>query len=177
VPGMPAPGSVTAVLGGDLLKEAGLINGTAATPHGSGTLVNRPVPLSPIPAAAAPTKTPPPAPTATPRPAGTATPRPAATPRPINAQVIDGTLSEYSIYLPLLTARLGTVRFTLTNVGVARHNLRIVGGGIDQKSSDLLGGRSGQVEVTFVDPGPYFVYCDIADHEELGMALTFNVYD
>jgi hypothetical protein len=32
VPGMPAPGSVVRVLGGDLLKEAGLITGAAAEP-------------------------------------------------------------------------------------------------------------------------------------------------
>ncbi|HEU5316510.1 MAG TPA: hypothetical protein VFX49_10395, partial [Chloroflexota bacterium] len=43
VPGLPSPGSDTAVLGGDLLKEAGLIDGVAATPHTAATLVNRPV--------------------------------------------------------------------------------------------------------------------------------------
>ena len=174
VPGAPAPGSVTAVLGGDLFKEAGLIDGVAATPHSAGAVVNRPVALGGTPAA--PTTLP--APTATPRAGGAATPRPAATSRPTGpVQVLESSLSEYSIYLPQITVKPGTVRFSLTNVGVQRHNVRVVGNGIDRKSPDLLGGRSGQLEVTFVDPGPYYVYCDISDHEQLGMALTLNVSD
>ncbi|HET7769726.1 MAG TPA: multicopper oxidase domain-containing protein, partial [Chloroflexota bacterium] len=59
--------------------------------------------------------------------------------------------------------------------GLQRHNVRVVGNGIDRKSVDLIGGRSAQLEVTFVDAGPYYVYCDISDHEQLGMALTLNV--
>ena len=172
VPGAPAPGTVTAVLGGDLLKEAGLIDGVAATPHGANAVVNRPVAVGG--AAASPTV--PPAPTATPQPS--ATPRPAATARPSGpVPSFEGTLSEYAISLPQLTVKTGTVRFSLTNIGVERHNLRIVGNGIDSKTPDLLRGRAGQVQVTFVDPGPYYVYCDISDHEQLGMALTLNVND
>jgi plastocyanin len=176
LPGLPAPGTVTAVLGGDLLKEAGLVDGPAVLPHGAGAVVSRPVALgTPSASPAAPTV--PPA-TATPRPAATPTPRPAATPRPSGpVQLIESSLSEYSIYLSQITVKPGTVRFSLTNVGVQRHNLRVVGNGIDRKSVDLVGGRSGQVEVTFVDTGPYYVYCDIADHEDLGMALTLNVSD
>ena len=173
VPGLPAPGTVTAVLGGDLLKEAGLVDGQAATPHGAGAVVNRPVALGAN--VAAPTATPAPAATATPRPAATATVRPATT-RPAGpVQLLETSLSEYSIYLPQITVKPGTVRFSLTNVGVQRHNIRVVGNGIDRKSVELIGGRSGQLEVTFVDPGPYYVYCDISDHEQLGMALTLNV--
>jgi plastocyanin len=180
VPGLPAPGSVTAVFGGDLLKEARLIDGMAATPHTAAAVVSRPVAvgLSAAPTAAPllPTATVRPAATATPRAAATATARPVATPRPGGSvQVLDGTLSEFSIFLPQITARLGTVRFVMNNVGTLRHNLRVVGNGLDVKTADLRGGQTGQVEVTFVDPGPYLVYCDLADHEDLGMTLTLNV--
>ena len=89
--------------------------------------------------------------------------------------MIAGTLSEYSISLDQITAKLGTVRFAVANVGTARHNLRVQGNGVDKKTAELRGGQSGQVEVIFEDPGAYFVYCDIVDHEGLGMTLTFNV--
>ncbi len=36
VPGMPAPGSVVGILGGDLLKQAGIVAGTATLPEGPG---------------------------------------------------------------------------------------------------------------------------------------------
>ena len=35
--------------------------------------------------------------------------------------------------------------------------------------------QSAQLEVRIVDPGPYTVYCDLADHADRGMQLTFNV--
>lgn len=177
VAGMPAPGTVTAVLGGDLLKEAGIIYGTAVMPHASSALVGRPVVME---ATATSTGIPPsptraPIATATPRPPARNTPVPTPRPGAGATQVIDGTLSEYSISLARITAKLGTVRFTVANVGTARHNLRVQGNGVDKKTPDLRGGQSGQVEVTFDDPGAYFVYCDIGDHEGLGMSLTFNV--
>ncbi len=182
VPGSPAPGTVTAVLGGDLLKEAGVIDGLAATPHNASILVNRPVALGaaavPTIAALAPTATRAPAATATARPLGTATPRPAvtATTRPTESlQTVEGTLSEYSISLQRISAKIGTVRFVMSNVGELRHNLRVVGSGVDRKTADLRTGQSGQLDVTFLDPGPYLVYCDLADHQDLGMLLTFNV--
>ena len=182
VPGAPAVGTVTAVLGGDLLKEAGLIDGVAATPHNASTLVNRPVaigvPALPTIVALAPTATRAPAATATTRPPGTATARPAvtATPRPAGIQqTVEGTLSEYSISLQRISAKVGTVRFVMSNVGELRHNLRVVGSGVDRKTVDLRAGQSGQLDITFLDPGPYLVYCDLADHQDLGMLLTFNV--
>jgi plastocyanin len=200
VPGMPAPGSVTSVLGGDLLKEAGLIYGVAASPHSASTIANRPVSLTVMPMA---TPTSP----VTSTPAGAArgvsavgdrpadeipgsrvsprTPAPSAsavvpgtsvaTPRPTNVQVLEGTLSEYSIYLPRLTVHVGTVRLLMTNTGTVRHNLRITGPGVDRKTADLRGGQAGQMEVTFAEPGSYDVYCDIGDHPERGMTLTFTV--
>jgi plastocyanin len=88
---------------------------------------------------------------------------------------ITGTLSEYSISLSDTSARLGTVRFTVQNVGRRKHNLRVVGNGVDEATRDLSPGQTGQVEVRFADPGPYTVYCDLADHADRGMQLTFTV--
>ncbi|MGH2370303.1 MAG: hypothetical protein ACRDI2_19180, partial [Chloroflexota bacterium] len=98
-----------------------------------------------------------------------------ATPRPEQVQTLEGTLSEYSIDLPQFTATVGTVRFAVTNIGTARHNLRVLGNGVDQQTPALRMGQSGQVDVTFSEPGPYTVYCDVGDHAELGMTATFTV--
>lgn len=102
-------------------------------------------------------------------------PAPVLLPLPAPVQVLEGTLSEYSIYLPQLTAKTGTVQFLMTNTGTRRHNLRVVGPGVDAKTRDLRGGQSGRVDVLFEEPGPYEVYCDLADHPERGMLLTFNI--
>src|SRR5439155_13056491 len=110
--------------------------------------------------------------TATPRPAGT--PSIAATARPGNLQILSGTLSEYSISLPQISANPGTVRFTMSNIGQIRHNLRVAGSGVDTKLADLRPGQNGSVDVTFAEPGPYMVYCDLADHADRGMSLTFT---
>ena len=94
---------------------------------------------------------------------------------PEDALVLEGTLSEYFIYLPQLTSNARTVRFVVENVGVQRHNLRVVGNGVDRVTPVLRGGQSGEVEVFFVDPGPYTVYCDIGDHADQGMTTGFYV--
>jgi hypothetical protein len=177
VPGMPAPGTVTAVLGGDLLKEAGLIAGLAAAPHKASDVVGRPVPLgSGLPVAGPPQVA---LPTATPRPVATApsrsTPPAGATLRPRPDLVLDGTLSEYAISLPQIGASTGTIRFTLTNVGTLRHDLHVIGNGVDEKSPELAARRSGAVDVTFTEPGAYTVYCDLGDHADRGMSLTFTI--
>jgi Multicopper oxidase len=94
---------------------------------------------------------------------------------PADALVLEGTLSEYFIYLPQLTSNARTVRFVVENVGVQRHNLRVVGNGVDRVTPVLRAGQSGEVEVFFVDPGPYTVYCDIGDHADQGMTTGFYV--
>jgi plastocyanin len=178
IPGMPAPGTVVPVLGGDLMKEAGIIAGAAATPHQSADVVSKAVALgaTPFPTVAAfsPSSThtagTAASVTPTPRPAATASPRPSG-----SVQVIDGTLSEYSISLPQIQAKPGTVRFAMSNVGALRHNLRVVGSGLDRKLGDLRPGQKGSLDVTFTDPGTYTVYCDLADHADRGMTLTFTI--
>jgi plastocyanin len=88
---------------------------------------------------------------------------------------VAATLSEYSISLSTTTAKPGTVRFKVQNVGERKHNLRIYGNGVDKMTRDLAPRQSAQLEVRIVDPGPYTVYCDLADHADRGMQLTFNV--
>jgi hypothetical protein len=99
-----------------------------------------------------------------------------ASPAPLpDTLLLEGTLSEYFIYLPQLTSNARTVRFVVENVGVQRHNLRVVGNGVDRVTPVLRAGQSGEVEVFFVDPGPYTVYCDIGDHADQGMTTGFYV--
>src|SRR4051794_8689533 len=88
---------------------------------------------------------------------------------------ITGTLSEYSILLAAESAPPGLVRFTVQNIGQRKHNLRIAGNGVDAGTRDIAPGQTGRVEVRFVDPGPYTVYCDLADHADRGMQLTFTI--
>lgn len=197
IPGMPAPGSVTPVLGGDLMKEAGLIYGVAAVPHSASDVVSRAVALgaTPFPTAAsyAPSSTPTftanqmqtatagaanataTARAATPTPPPPGPTAPVATAKPATLQVVQGSLSEYSISLGQISAQPGTVRFAVANVGELRHNLHVTGSGVDKKMSDLRAGQSGQLDVTFTDPGAYTVYCDLADHADRGMTLTFTI--
>jgi uncharacterized cupredoxin-like copper-binding protein len=108
-------------------------------------------------------------------PAERATPEGVGTEPPADALVLEGTLSEYFIYLPQLTSNARTVRFVVENVGLQRHNLRVVGNGVDRVTPVLRAGQSGEVEVYFVDPGPYTVYCDIGDHADQGMTTGFYV--
>lgn len=89
--------------------------------------------------------------------------------------VLEVSLSEYSIYLPQLTGTVGTVRFLLENIGQRRHDLRVVGSGVDRKSRVLTAGQTGAVDVEFVESGLYSVYCDVGDHADRGMSLTFYV--
>jgi len=91
--------------------------------------------------------------------------------------LLEGTLSEYFIYLPQPSGPAGTVRFVVQNIGQRRHNLRVVGNGVDRATPDLRPGQSGEVEVLFADPGPYTVYCDLADHADRGMTTAFVAED
>jgi hypothetical protein len=91
--------------------------------------------------------------------------------------VLEGTLSEYFIYLPQQAGPVGTVRFVAENIGERRHNLRVVGNGVDKATPALRPGQTGDVEVYFTDPGPYTVYCDLADHADRGMTTSFVAED
>jgi FtsP/CotA-like multicopper oxidase with cupredoxin domain len=101
----------------------------------------------------------------------------ATAPSPPALLVLEGTLSEYFIYLPQQAGPAGTVRFVVQNIGQRRHNLRVVGNGVDRATPDLRPGQTGEVEVFFADPGPYTVYCDLADHADRGMTTGFVAED
>jgi uncharacterized cupredoxin-like copper-binding protein len=96
---------------------------------------------------------------------------------PAGPLVLEGTLSEYFVFLPQQSAPAGTVRFVVQNIGERRHNLRVVGNGVDKATPDLRPGQTGEIEVFFTDPGPYTVYCDLADHADRGMTSTFVAED
>ena len=98
------------------------------------------------------------------------TPRPQGPP-----QAIDGTLIEYSIYLSQTEVGPGSVRFVITNTGQRKHNLHVLGNGVDVKTRDLGPGQMATLSVTFDEPGAYTVYCDLADHADRGMTLTLAV--
>ncbi|MES4791759.1 MAG: plastocyanin, partial [Chloroflexota bacterium] len=68
-----------------------------------------------------------------------------------------------------ITARPGTITFTLRNVGERRHNMVIEAAGQKFKSADISAGQSGTFEVTLTAPGRYVVYCDLQNHRERGM--------
>ncbi len=87
-------------------------------------------------------------------------------------RVLEVSLSEYSIYLSQVTGTIGRVRFLLENIGERRHDLRVVGSGVDRKSPVLRAGQTGAVDVEFVESGLYSVYCDVDDHVDRGMSLT-----
>ena len=91
--------------------------------------------------------------------------------------VLEGTLSEYFIYLPQITAPAGVVQFAVENIGRQRHNLRVLGTGVDQATPSLRAGQSASVDVLLVEPGAYTIYCDLADHADRGMTMTFLVED
>src|SRR6266542_546947 len=102
---------------------------------------------------------------------------PAGTPRPTPSapQVIEATLSEYSVWLSETEAQPGVVRFTIKNVGQRRHNLRVAGNGVDKVTRDLGPNGSATLEATFREPGPYTVYCDLADHADRGMTQSLTI--
>jgi uncharacterized cupredoxin-like copper-binding protein len=90
---------------------------------------------------------------------------------------VEGSLSEYSISLSEVAVPTGTVRFAVENVGQQRHDLRVVGNGVDRQTRELRPGQSGDLEVTFDEPGIFTVYCDLADHADRGMTTTLTVED
>jgi uncharacterized cupredoxin-like copper-binding protein len=66
------------------------------------------------------------------------------------------------------TVKAGTVTFDVTNDGGTVHNLEIEGAGVEEVTSDLGPGESAQLAVD-LKPGSYEIYCNIANHRELGM--------
>ena len=66
--------------------------------------------------------------------------------------VLEGTLSEYFIYLPQQSGPAGSVRFVVQNIGVQRHNLRVVGNGVDRATRTCV--RASQARSRCSSPIP-----------------------
>ncbi len=90
--GIFAAGSVVPVLGGDLLKETGVLSGEVTTPHAAGASLIAALPsvpsFPPVPGKAPPPLPPPPPP---PKPIPTPEPRPVAPPTPVATQAPQAT--------------------------------------------------------------------------------------
>ncbi|MCS6802611.1 MAG: cupredoxin domain-containing protein [Chloroflexota bacterium] len=85
---------------------------------------------------------------------------------------IDGL--DYAFNPPTITARAGTVRFVLRNVGQKVHNLKIQGGAVEARTPNLAPGATGFVDVV-LEPRRYDIFCTIAGHAERGMRGTLIV--
>lgn len=72
------------------------------------------------------------------------------------------------------TVKAGAVTFDVSNDGGTLHNLQIEGNGVEQTTSDLQPGDSGQLAVD-LKPGSYEIYCTIDGHKDLGMDGTVTV--
>jgi uncharacterized cupredoxin-like copper-binding protein len=83
-------------------------------------------------------------------------------------------LYEWGIEMPT-SLSAGTITFTVTNNGTEAHNFEIEGNGIEQEfETDLAPGETRTMEVE-LQPGIYEIYCPVAGHAELGMALELTV--
>jgi plastocyanin len=78
---------------------------------------------------------------------------------------------EFYFKLSQDTVPVGTVVFTITNVGQVPHDFSIAG----QKSAAIPSGGTGTLTVTFTEPGPASYLCTIGEHAELGMQGSLMV--
>ena len=69
----------------------------------------------------------------------------------------------------------GTYTFTLTNDGSFGHALEVEGQGVEEETSTVAPGSSGQVTVTFSKTGSYEFYCPVDGHRPKGMEGTLTV--
>jgi plastocyanin len=118
-------------------------------------------------------------PTPSPWPIAAATPSPSptpvatATPNPYPTRTgID--LREYRVRASYHTLAAGTITFGVTDLGEDAHNFSVRGGGKEYGGIDLESGEAGTFTVTLA-PGTYTLYCDLPDHEALGMSTEIDV--
>jgi FtsP/CotA-like multicopper oxidase with cupredoxin domain len=90
-------------------------------------------------------------------------------------QVVDVTLTEFSISPTEITVPAGVpVTFNVTNSGAAEHDFTIDG----VAGTETVGvGDTTTLEVDALDAGSYPVLCTIAGHEPAGMTATVTVTD
>ena len=95
------------------------------------------------------------------------------------SQTVDFTATEYEFGADPATEIVSgtTVRLTLTNNGTLEHELQLLDA--NSRLIDRIGrvaaGASGEVVVSFDEPGVYQLICDIDDHLTRGQRSSFTV--
>jgi plastocyanin len=69
----------------------------------------------------------------------------------------------------------GKYSFELHNEGAQTHALKIVGNGVDAKSSDITFGNKTTFSVNLKKSGKYQMWCPVDSHKSLGMTGTITV--
>ena len=109
------------------------------------------------------------------------TPAPTASPTVVAATAEAGssvpvTLSDFMLMPSALTAKAGSVSFTVRNAGPTVHNLTIRDstGKVVGATANLKPGESATLTVT-LGAGAYTAICSLAGHESLGMKDPLTV--
>jgi uncharacterized cupredoxin-like copper-binding protein len=91
--------------------------------------------------------------------------------RAVTTTKINVTASDFKFKLSKTTAPVGTVVFTVKNVGKVGHNFKI-----DGKTTKLIApGKSAKLTVKFTKKGKFTYLCTVPGHAKLGMKGTFGV--
>ena len=100
--------------------------------------------------------------------------KPKNTPSPTPSKEIVVSGSEYSFNPANITITKGEkIRLTFTNVGSQFHNLII--NGIDVKTKTVATGKSDTIEFTASESGSFTFFCEIGNHQSLGMEGELRV--
>jgi uncharacterized cupredoxin-like copper-binding protein len=95
------------------------------------------------------------------------------------SQTVDFTATEYQFGAdPTTEISSGTtVRLTLTNNGTLDHEMQLLdaNGRLIDRIERVAPGGSGEVVVSFEEPGVYQLICDIDDHLSRGQRSSFTV--
>ena len=86
-------------------------------------------------------------------------------------------LSEYRVAVYRPKVRHGRISFNVSNLGEDTHDLvvRTAGGTVVKRLKPLTPGTQRRAVVRLSRPGRYLLFCDIADHEALGMRAWLRV--
>jgi plastocyanin len=86
-------------------------------------------------------------------------------------------LADFSIDLSEETFTPGTYTFVVEQQGAMAHALAIEGPGVAEETGIINpGGPAEELTVT-LEPGTYELWCPVANHRQMGMALTIEVTD
>jgi plastocyanin len=86
-------------------------------------------------------------------------------------------LADFSIEMAETTFAPGTYTFVVEQQGAMAHALAIEGPGVAEETSIINpGGPAEELTVT-LGPGTYELWCPVANHRQMGMALTIEVTD